>query len=98
MKAEELYKKGFGDADSISKESAIRLLQHFSVVLGKYKNKENKSDELVEALEKIKDFCTRNIVSADISELPDAIEMIRDISQQALKTKGGSDGRTCRQS
>jgi hypothetical protein len=33
MKAEELYEKEFGDAESVSKESVIRLLKHFAKVL-----------------------------------------------------------------
>lgn len=33
MKPEELYKKEFGDAESIPKESVIRLLNHFSKAL-----------------------------------------------------------------
>lgn len=33
MKAEELYQKEFGNADSIPKESVIRLLKHFAVAL-----------------------------------------------------------------
>jgi len=33
MTAEELYQKEFGDADSVPKESVIRLLQHFAKVL-----------------------------------------------------------------
>jgi len=33
MTPEELYKKEFGDADSVPKESVIRLLQHFAKVL-----------------------------------------------------------------
>ena len=33
MTPEELYRKEFGDADSVPKESVIRLLQHFASVL-----------------------------------------------------------------
>jgi hypothetical protein len=33
MTAKELYQKEFGDADSVPKESVIRLLQHFAKVL-----------------------------------------------------------------
>jgi hypothetical protein len=33
MKADELYKKEFGDAKSVPKKSVIRLLQHFGRVL-----------------------------------------------------------------
>ena len=33
MTPEELYKKKFGDADSITKESVIRLLEHLTIPL-----------------------------------------------------------------
>lgn len=33
MTAEELYRKEFGNADSIPKESVIRLLKHFAKAL-----------------------------------------------------------------
>lgn len=33
MKAEDLYRKEFGEADSVPKESVIRLLRHFAKVL-----------------------------------------------------------------
>lgn len=39
MTAEELYKKEFGNADSIPKESVIRLLKHFAKVLEIERNK-----------------------------------------------------------
>lgn len=48
MKAEELYKKEYGDAESIPKEAAIRLLKHFAVVLAK---KDATIKELRDAIE-----------------------------------------------
>lgn len=41
MTLEELYKKEFGDADSVPKESVIRLLQHFAAVLKKEREEVN---------------------------------------------------------
>ena len=39
MTAEELYKKEFSNADRIPKESAIRLIRHFGMVLSEVKQK-----------------------------------------------------------
>lgn len=49
MKAEDLYHKEFGNADSIPKESAIRLLKHFAVVL---QNEREKIQNISAACEK----------------------------------------------
>ena len=38
MKAEELYQKEFGNAESVPKESVIRLLKHFGKVLQMERN------------------------------------------------------------
>ena len=46
MTAEELYEKEFGNADSIPKESVIRLLRHFGKVLDMERNAAQQNPDL----------------------------------------------------
>ena len=79
MTAEELYQKEFGNADSVPKESVIRLLKHFAKVIKIEREQALRihyvvgRSEQLKALEDLKDFADAiEKVVENISDLRDS--------------------------
>ncbi|HAH37775.1 MAG TPA: hypothetical protein DCL81_15075 [Algoriphagus sp.] len=56
MTAEELYQKEFGNADSVPKESVIRLLKHFAKVIKIEREQALRIHDVVGRSEQLKAF------------------------------------------